>query len=81
MHWLCNKHWFPTGTELVLTKHGSVDKEVIVKVVKHIDKDAQNTVPESECILFLRDGRSSKQGDAWLEEWEKLRILMVKIAC
>ena len=31
VHWLCNKNWFPTDRELVVTKHGTVDKEVIIK--------------------------------------------------
>ena len=48
VHWLCNKKWFPTDTELFVTKHGSVDKEVIIKVVQHINMHARKTVPVDE---------------------------------
>ena len=71
--------WFPTDTELIVTKHGSVDKEVIIKVVQHVNMHARKTVPADEYILLLVDGHSSRQGDVWQQECEKRPILVVKL--
>ena len=70
---------FPNDAELVVTKHGSIYKEVIIKVVKHINHHAGKTVPANEHILLLLDGHSSRQGEAWLHECEKQQILIVKL--
>ena len=77
-HWLCNKNWFPSDAGVFMTKHGSIPKEVIIKVVKHINQHARKTVPASDHILLLLDGNSSRQGGAWLHERQKLPILVVK---
>lgn len=36
VHWLCKNKWFPKEAELFVTKHGSVDKKLIIKVMQHI---------------------------------------------
>lgn len=79
VHWLCNKNWFPGDAELVVTPHGSIDKAIIVKVIHHINRHARKTVPPNEHILLFLDGHSSRQGDVWLEECHKLRILVIKL--
>ena len=66
-------------TELVVTKHGSVDKNVIIKALQHINRHARKTVPEDDYISLLFDGHSSGQGDTWLKECERLLILVVKL--
>lgn len=55
--WLC-PNWFPNDAELVVTKHGSIEKEVIIKVVIHINQHATKTVPANGHILPLLDGHS-----------------------
>lgn len=79
VHWLRNKNLFPRDMELVVTKHGSVDKEVIIKVLQHINMHARKTVPADEYILLLVDGYSSRQADVWLQKCEKRCILVVKL--
>lgn len=68
VHWLCNTNLFLEETELVVTKHGFVDKEVITKVVQPINNYARKTVSADEHILLLVDGHSSGQGEAWLQK-------------
>ena len=62
-----------------MTKHGSMDKEVIIKEVKHINQHARKTVPANDYIILLLDGHSARQGEAWLRKCKKLRILVVKL--
>lgn len=78
-HWLCNRNWFSVGTDYLVTKNGSVDKKVIVKVVQHINQHARKTVSPHEHILLLVDGHSSRQWEAWLQECGKHRILVMKL--
>ena len=47
-HWLCDPNWFPSNAGLVVTKHGSIDKDVIIKVVEHINQHVRKTFPQHE---------------------------------
>ena len=61
------------------SRHGSIDKDVIIKVFEHINQHVRKTVPQHEHILLLVDGHSSRQGEAWLNICESLRVLVVKL--
>ena len=36
-HWLCGSQWFPSDTALHVTKNGSVDRHIILKLAEHIN--------------------------------------------
>ena len=56
-----------------------MDKEVIEKVVQHINQHARKIVPLHDYILILVDGNSSRQVESWLQECEELRILVLRL--
>lgn len=53
VHWLGNKNWFSDETHLFITKHGSIDKKVIVNVFQRINRHASKTLPPNEHIFVV----------------------------
>ena len=78
-HWLCGLQWFPSDTALHVTKNGSVDRHIIVKIAEHINKHARKTISSDKHIVLLVDGQSSRDGLQWLETCERLNIIVVRL--
>lgn len=78
-HWLCGEGWFPKEAALHVTKCGSVDREIIVKIVHHINSHVRKTLSPSLSILLLVDGHSSRNGLEWLDACERMNIIVVRL--
>ena len=78
-HWLCGTQWFPSDTAPHVTKSGSVDRNIIIKIAEHINKHARKTVSSDKQIVLLVDGHSFRDGIEWLETCEKLNIIVVRL--
>ena len=78
-HWLCEESWFPPETALHVTKCGSVDRNIIVKVAEHINNHVRKTIDSEKNIVLLVDGHSSRDGLEWLEACERLNIVVVRL--
>ena len=78
-HWLCDNSWFPPETALHVTKCGSVDRNIIVKIAKHINRHVRKTIDSGKHVVLLVDGHSSRDGVEWLEVCEKLNIVVVRL--
>ena len=78
-HWLCNGNWFPEETKIVVSKCGSVDREIICMVAHHINEHARKTIARSLPILLLIDGHSSRSSPTWLDVCQKSNIVVVRL--
>ena len=78
-HWLCQDGWLPSNTSLHVTKSGSVNSEIIVKVVEHIYAHTVKIVDLRTSILLFVDGHSSRNGSEWLEACEDMNIIVVRL--
>jgi len=78
-HWLTTAEWFPNNTTLSVTPNGSMDQHTISEVVRHINDHVRLSLPETETILLMMDGHSSRNGLAWLERCQECNIEVVKL--
>ena len=78
-HWLCNANWFPKENKIVMSKCGSVDREIITSVAHHINDHARKTVAPSLPILLLIDGHSSRNSPQWLDVCHEKKIVVVRL--
>ena len=66
-HWLCEEGCFHIDAALHVTKCCSINREIIVKVVEHINTHARKHIDIGKSILLLVDFHSSRNGLEWLE--------------
>lgn len=60
-------HWFPKDGVIKVTENGSMEKDVIAAMMKHINKYVRNFVPEEKVYAITLDGHSSRKGIEWIE--------------
>ena len=79
-HWLCTENWFPPETALHVTKCGSVDRKITIKVTEHIHNHVRKPIDSEKHVVLLVNFHSSRDGLEWLETCERLNVVLVRLS-
>lgn len=67
LQWLAAPKWFPEDSVILMSKKGSMEKDLIRHAVGHLNKFVRQVVPQEKPYCLTLDGHSSRGGIDWLK--------------